>query len=426
MGIQQKKINLASRGQQSLKGRSLNRWHALFFLAGILLALAGQRIPGLLHGRKTGAVDANIARSQSGSGSVESHRVAAQNPWGELEITPLVLDRPDEFFERNDAPAPAIRWHFPSHSFQQLTDFIRSCELTDIQQASLLDTNQWQAGTNGWRIWPALQVVKELGEPAREKIYAILAQSPENPQRFPFTCREDRFDEMFTGCDLVPEKVALVRSLCYRKGGLLYFSDGQLFELLTSSNETRCLFKTLLRVPTMLVKLRLTPETDMNALVSYWDSGGRAKDLKPLLQSLARTPDGGRLNISFFLPPLPRLNLYTYPHPTNGLRQDCFWTSFNFFGERPGYRLGDLQYADHLLQSDYARVQGEKRFGDVLILTESNYAVHACVYIAEDIYYTKNGTDPNQPWVLMRMKDMLTQYGSGQPQEWRVYRKKSS
>ena len=60
------------------------------------------------------------------------------------------------------------------------------------------------------------------------------------------------------------------------------------------------------------------------------------------------------------------------------------------------------------------------------MLTESKFAMHACVFIADDVYYTKNGTDPNQPWVLMRMKDMMTQYASGQPQEWRVYRRKST
>ena len=168
----------------------------------------------------------------------------------------------------------------------------------------------------------------------------------------------------------------------------------------------------------------MTPDSDIHSLVQYWDSGGRAKDLGPLLQALARVPGGGSLNVSYFLPPVPSLHLYTYPHPINGLPLDCFWTSFNFFEERPGYRLGDKEYADWLLHSEYVRVDGEKRFGDVLLLTESGLALHACVYIAGDVYYTKNGTDPYQPWVLMRMKDMQSQYVSGQPQDWRVYRMK--
>jgi hypothetical protein len=50
-------------------------------------------------------------------------------------------------------------------------------------------------------------------------------------------------------------------------------------------------------------------------------------------------------------------------------------------------------------------------------------AAHMCVYIAADVVYTKNGVDPKQPWVLMRMKDLLALYTSDQPQQWRVFRK---
>ncbi len=426
MGIAPRKSDSVRRGKQNAGDWSRNGWHALFFFAGILLTCLGQLAFNSIHEAKGSGSLSTSPEGQHVASGEHAPGGATPKPWGHLLITPMVLDRPDEFFDAKNAPAPAVHWCFPHYSIPQLTDLIRSCDLTDTQKASLLDTNRWQHGTNGWRIQPALEVVSDMSEFAREKIYSVLAGCPENPQCFPFTCREDRFDEMFEGCELSPEKVAMIRKLCYRNRGLLCFADGQLFELVSSSNETRCLFKTLLRVPTMLVKLRVTPGSDINALIHYWDSGGRAKDLKPLLQALARVPGGGSLNVSYFLPPVPRLHLYTYPHVTNGLPLDCFWTSFNFFGEKPGYRLGDQGYADWLLHSDYIRVPGEKTFGDVLVLLQSGFAMHACVYIADDVYYTKNGTDPNQPWVLMRMKDMQAQYASGQPQEWRVYRKKAT
>jgi hypothetical protein len=44
--------------------------------------------------------------------------------------------------------------------------------------------------------------------------------------------------------------------------------------------------------------------------------------------------------------------------------------------------------------------------------------------VAEDIVFTKNGDDPNQPWVLMRMADMMLLYTSDKPQQWRVFRKR--
>jgi len=72
-------------------------------------------------------------------------------------------------------------------------------------------------------------------------------------------------------------------------------------------------------------------------------------------------------------------------------------------------------------------VRGDKQFGDILILLDSDEnAVHACVYVADDIVFTKNGDDPNQPWVLMRMADMMLLYASDKPQQWRVFRKRGT
>ena len=36
--------------------------------------------------------------------------------------------------------------------------------------------------------------------------------------------------------------------------------------------------------------------------------------------------------------------------------------------------------------------------------------IHVCVYIAENFVFTKNGVNPGQPWVLMRLPDILPPY----------------
>ena len=61
----------------------------------------------------------------------------------------------------------------------------------------------------------------------------------------------------------------------------------------------------------------------------------------------------------------------------------------------------------------------------MLLLQEGDRAVHMCVYIAADIVYTKNGGHPYQPWILMKLDDLMVQYASDKPQQWRVFRKKS-
>ena len=66
----------------------------------------------------------------------------------------------------------------------------------------------------------------------------------------------------------------------------------------------------------MLVQLRVKPQTDVEALATYWGQGRRSKDVRPLLQSLVRVPGGATIDIVHLLPPLPRALLYTYPLPS--------------------------------------------------------------------------------------------------------------
>ncbi len=386
--------------------------------AGVLIGVVGQRV----YRARFEASGVDLRGGMEASANRGDGRRA---PWGALEITPLVLERPDEMF--NQVPmAPVIAWHFLNFSREQLRGLLESCELSADQKTSLLNTNHWLAVANGWRIEPAPEVVRDLGESARERIYSVLARSPENAQASPFVFRADQFEQLLSGGTLAPERVALARRLSYRKDGVQCFADGQLFAQMTSSNETRQLFKSLLRVPTMTVRLRLSGDSDLDRLVRYWGLEGRERELRPLLYSLARAPGGGTINVADLLPAMPRLRLYTYPTLTNSPRLDCFWTSFSFFGEQPGYRLADMEYTAELLARNYTEWRGEKRFGDLLILVDGDVAEHACIYIADDIYFTKNGKDRNQPWVFMHLRDIAAQFPSGRPQQWKVFRRKAT
>ena len=48
------------------------------------------------------------------------------------------------------------------------------------------------------------------------------------------------------------------------------------------------------------------------------------------------------------------------------------------------------------------------------------------VYLADDIVFTKNGNNATQPWMLMRLKDVLTDYSGEGPARTVVYRSKNS
>jgi hypothetical protein len=125
-------------------------------------------------------------------------------------------------------------------------------------------------------------------------------------------------------------------------------------------------------------------------------------------------PGGGSLSVSYLLPTFARVRLYTYPYTWNdpsASRQDCFFTSMNFFNMDPDTNFFDRAYTARVLESDYERVGQAPTFGDVVALCgASGEMFHSCVYIADDFVFTKNGVDPEQPWVLMKMADMLMLY----------------
>jgi hypothetical protein len=50
-------------------------------------------------------------------------------------------------------------------------------------------------------------------------------------------------------------------------------------------------------------------------------------------------------------------------------------------------------------------------------------ALHMCAYIADDVVFTKNGANIQQPWVLMKLSEMLSSYEKDKPYEIYTYRR---
>jgi hypothetical protein len=60
------------------------------------------------------------------------------------------------------------------------------------------------------------------------------------------------------------------------------------------------------------------------------------------------------------------------------------------------------------------------------LLLENRKPAHACVYIADDVVFTKNGVNYHQPWVLMKLNDLLPRYASDRPMSIVVLRRRST
>jgi hypothetical protein len=334
---------------------------------------------------------------------------------GLIEPLEIPLANPNGQFPDEKERLQKPRWVFENFSENTLARFLSSCDLREVERRTLLDKRSWAIDSNSIAIMPPEQLVWSLTPKARQQIYSMLAKSSANyAQCFPFRFPVDGFDAKFKDCGLPVEQVEKLKRLTYTNAGFLCFTDLQAVQKILSAEDFKDLVSSLYAVPTYLLRLRVTPDTDVDALVKYWGRGGREKLVAPLLGALAHAPGGGAINISYFLPPFARLRLYTYPEawqdPT-APKQDCFFTAMNFFNETPDTNFFDTTYSKRVLDSEYMAVKDEPSFGDVVTLFNSaGEPVHTCVYIAEDFVFTKNGVNSAQPWVLMRMPDMLMIY----------------
>ncbi len=371
----------------------------------------------------------NLFDGSSALPRTESKTVYCKSgPWGEMEYTRILIEPPEEFVMANyDVPQQA-RWFFKGYSADALRHFLQTAGLNSNQLQTLTDSSHWEQTVDGIWVKPPKDLVLNMGGEARARLYTALAAFTENSsQNEPFRFRADVADEWFEDSGLSDETIALVKRLLYRRGSTLCFSDHEvILPLINSPQEKSRLVKTLARKSTMLLKLRVRPDSDIESISKYWAKGYRAKDIRPILQSAAHHADGVTVDVAHLMPKFARSLLYTYPLPTEDpakLNRDCHWTSLNFFSEDVDDRYSDIEVVRQTLQTQYHPVPGDLALGDILIfLRPGGVVIHSCVYVADDIVFTKNGASFAMPWILMALDDVLAFYPSAPPLEVRRYR----
>ncbi len=404
-----------------------------FVLGGGTFFLLGMGCMAVLQGLgpasspKRATASASITtRQQNQSPST----LATAEPMGAgFEYSSLPLHEPDELLTDTSRPLSSPRWYFGNCSSEQLTALIDSLGLRAQDKAALLEPSRWQASGNGFYLTPPPALVLEMDAATRARLYSFLAAYPENSaQRNPFRFPLDGFTRWFARSDLGAEQYEVLRRLTYTNGETICFCDGSIVQRLFSTKDFRRLVKALYGESTFLMRLRVTPQSDVEAIVNNWAKGRSASAIRPLVEALAKTSGVGSLPISYLLPPFARLRLYTYPNPAadpSAPREDCFWTAMNFFNEQPDPQFFDPEKVSRGLQSGYYQPQDEPAFGDVIVLADAHdKPVHMCVYLADDVVYTKNGMGTLHPWVLMKIPDLMNDYVAEAAVRIRVYRAK--
>lgn len=354
-------------------------------------------------------------------------------PWGQLEYVRIAIELPDHYIdvenlETND-------WFFIGQSKAEALALLQSKGFTETQLKEV-DASEWETHPEGSRVFISDDLVWGLDGKVRANLYNFLAQFQENVDQYnAFAYRPERIEERLVYSGLSAASIKMFKDLLYPQKSVLRFSDVDIALRKISDRKERLRFvKTVSRRSSLLVKLHVTPETDIDQLLKYWGGGGRAKDLRPLLESLARVPGGCKIDIAHLLPPFVRQRLYTYPSPASESefgRQDCHWTSINFWNDSAGPGYESPEAAASVIEANYFRVGSElsrAQLGDIVFLQNpQGDLIHSAVYIAEDVVFTKNGSGANQPWIYMKWEDMLPFYDSpNETPKIHVYRRKVS
>lgn len=353
-------------------------------------------------------------------------------PWGDLEYYYIYLEAPDRLVNHFTMPNTLPKWVFADGTETSVRAIFQGAGLPAALQDYLLDPKRVTEDDDGnFTVFPPLPDLIAMTPEQRTGIYHELAKSELNDfHANPVYITSGDPNQWLAQCRLRTELREVIKKLTYMRGNVLCFSDiSAVLGMCQSGSEAHDLFKTMTRTRSLMLRLRVKTETDLDQAVAYWSGTNRNKDIEPIIQSAVETEEIERLDCIHLLPSLPRRYLYSYPPAElamQGRMPDCHWTSLNFFNYRPREYFLDTRLASMHVLENYKETDPPYNFGDILMfMTSEGNALHSCVYIADDIVYTKNGENMASPWLLMKISDVKRIYSHEHQTSIQGYRMKS-
>lgn len=401
-------------------------------LIGLCVSLVATSV-GVTHFLHDKSAAPNAEASVSTAAEVPPASAESNDaPWGDLVTMEVEIQQPEEYVSFDTTSESSSVWVFPGLSLGQVKDSLKTAGLTDAQIVSTLAGEKVSDQADAVIVKPDEALLFALSPEVRTKLYNILGKWPENkfmsaPYHLP-----GNFEEMARRTGVSEEIIGMVGKLTYQNCGIRFFSDPELvLSKIPAKDEQLLLLKALTYQTAVLARLHLNGESDLDKIIGYWGSvpGVRAKDIRPLMESVARSAGGGTISLLYLLPKFARERLYTFPMPTQtgDTKMDCHWTALNFLNEKPDDRLQDSAFASEYIKQNFYQIGKPSMCGDVLfVLDAAGGVIHSAVHIADDIVFTKNGVNYAQPWILMRTQDLLDVYTRDQAPKVLYYRRKDS
>lgn len=343
--------------------------------------------------------------------AVEPVLTSKAGPWGQLESRTVYLEPPESLLAVVAKPSTVTRWTFDQATPNAVRETLAKAKVPEAVIARLFSPVRLVASGNSIVLLPDVEDLTALSQESRGALYLELAKHAANEyQRDPVFILGGDVDDWMQGASLTPAQQALFRRLLWKRGGATVFSDVQaLLGLAKTPDEVNAVFRSITRVRSLLVELKLPLVGDRQGFIDYWSAGQADSSRLAFISAVTQRRAPQTVDITHFLPSLVRQRVYTFPEMELGLKgrfPDCHWTSLNFFSAAPKDVYLDTKVAAEHLLKDYAVVDAPYQFGDVLCFLDDGEGLHTCVHIADDIVLTKNGDSILAPWTLMQLKDV--------------------
>jgi len=336
--------------------------------------------------------------------------------WGDLELRQIMIAPMNEVLPYGSGTTYETTWYFPGHTTSTLVRFLAGVHLSGEQERELLAPGSWLTDSNGViSIAPSDALVISLTPATRDLLYLELALSPANQRYYqPWSIPTNQLIPVLAMSELLPELQAMFKRVMYQRGDRYFVSDGPSLLNATTDPHQKILVLRLLQGSTAYaVNIRIPPDGDIDALVSYWGVMGREVRIRPILDAISRSSDAGVIDIGYVLPVFARTRLNRFP--VDGLndlvRRDCHWTSLNFFNEVPDDDLAGLTGMQKEIRNNYTKLETAPAFGDLVFFSRPDgVIIHSAVYLAGNLVFTKNGDLSTQPWIIMDMENLRQHY----------------
>jgi len=347
----------------------------------------------------------------------DKSRSVHTGPWGTLVKRDIELERPAEFLTDEVNHPPVETWRFNGLKPDAVRALLAKHGLSAAQLSAALSPANVSQDATGTILKPSGEFLESLDAVIRQKLYAGLAGLGVNLYLdYPYIFPGDRMSAIYSDNRLDSDDVGVLKKLVYVNAGASQLADyDYLVGRIPTVARRIAITRVLSRQSAVFAGLVIKPDTDIDKLTAYWGNipNVRFTDIRPLMEALKALPEGGNLSLFYLLPKFARDRLYTFPLPPQAGDpvMDCHWSTFNFSNETPDNRFNDPNFAVEYIRKNYYQISAPSIYGDILLLmNDRNEIKHSAVFLADDLVFTKNGNNYRQPWMLMRIPDLLATY----------------